>query len=265
MSDENEQDPPGVPSGRKERKPYPKNRKPPEFVPAHKSLHRQYLPGERLAKRAVDVDLEFKRALQMCSWFMDRMEHEINNSDGFAGVPSGFNTYMRDLASAMNTLSLSHARWLKANEEMYERLSDDEKLAALQDWMVALYLKHPPIVSDWIRGVVSKCKLAVKSTEKPRTSTGDQEGAVADFIGGKVGNDGQIGTPGRPSWKDVANKVRADFKAKKEKAFNRAAIEAESKRLTGLGPAPAPTPRSEPIIRANPEAEPNGSGEPESN
>lgn len=211
----------------------------PRRVPSWQAVGQQYLPGERLARRAVDVDLEFKRALQMCSWFMDRMEDEINHSDGFTGVPQGFNAHMRDLASAMNTLSLSHARWLKANEEMYERLSDDERLNALLDWMVALHLRHPGIVRDWMTRLVSQLKIHSKAREVPTATPGDQPGPVAEYIGAEVGHDGTIGGPGRPNWKEIAAKVKADFAEKKRRAYARKEVaEALSKQIVGLEPLP---------------------------
>lgn len=171
----------------------------------------QRLPAEKVALKEVDMDLQFRRAMQFTEWLMDRMEAEINGSELFEGVPMKFPGYLRELSSALNTLSLSHARWLKANEELYERLSDDEKLAALGDWIPALYLRHPEIVTAWMK----KVALAITATHKS-TPTGAQ-GAHAIQSPAILEVTGEM--PKRPAWSEVAAKVRADFKAKRDKAY----------------------------------------------
>lgn len=169
----------------------------------------QRLPAEKVALKEVDMDLQFRRAMQFTEWLMDRMEAEINGSELFEGVPMKFPGYLRELASAMNTLSLSHARWLKANEELYERLSDDEKLAALGDWIPALYLRHPEIVTTWMRQVALKIQDTSRSTGKVSSQVMNSPDVQA--VTGEL--------PKRPAWTEVAAKVRADFKAKRDKAY----------------------------------------------
>lgn len=169
----------------------------------------QRLPAEKVALKEVDMDLQFRRAMQFTEWLMDRMEAEINGSELFEGVPMKFPGYLRELASAMNTLSLSHARWLKANEEMYERLSDDEKLAALGDWIPALYLRHPEIVTTWMRQVALKIQDTSRSTGKVSSQVMNSPDVQA--VTGEL--------PRRPAWTEVAAKVRADFRAKRDKAY----------------------------------------------
>jgi len=203
----------------------PKKKLPPDEARGH-----QYLPHEKVQKRRVDVDLSFKRALQMVDWYMDRMDNEINHSQGFTGVPSGFNVYIRDLSSAMNTLSLSHARWLKANEEMYERLSDDEKLAALQDWMVALYAKDKSRVRDWMNKLAKKLLDQSKGQEVSGPLPGLAGSPVAQIAGEPTAGEG------RPSWNDIAKKVRAEFAEKKRRHLARKPVREQSREITGLEP-----------------------------
>lgn len=189
---------------------------PPKKVPAWKRGKDQEInlfPDERIARRGVDVDITFQRCLQMCEYLLDRMEEEINHSDGFVGVPDNFPSNLRELSGSMNTLSLAHARWLKANEEMYESLSDDEKLKALQAWMVALYGTHPTVVSGWLSKTATLCKQAAAS----RGTVPGRLGGTQDF------HDVSGLPPGRSpeltKWHEVAEKVKAEFRAKKRDKF----------------------------------------------
>lgn len=168
----------------------------------------RYLPGEKVARKEVDMDLQFRRAQQFVDWLMDRMEAEINGSELFTGVPAGFAGHVRELSSAMNTLSLAHARWLKANEELYERLSDDEKLAALGDWIPALYLRHPEIVTKWMKDVAQRIVDTSKSRGNGKGPV--MQSPVIEEVTGAIR---------RPTWTEVSAKVREDFKAKRDAAY----------------------------------------------
>lgn len=194
--------PPGSPVGT----PVPEKK-----VPAWKRGKDQeitYFPDEKVARRGVDVDQTFQRCMQMCEYLLDRMDEEINHSDGFVGVPDNFPSNLRELSSAMNTLSMSHARWLKANKEMYENLSDDEKLKALMHWLVALYANHPTVVSEWLSETARRCKQAAAS-----------KGTVPGRLGGTKDFQEVSGLTGRSDapakWHEIANKVRDEFRAKK--------------------------------------------------
>ncbi len=204
----------------------PKRKSPGKGPPAWRrtgdSPGKNFLPAEKVAKKEVDLDLIFRRAEQFVEYMMDRMETEINGSDGFEGVPAKFGSQLRDLSSALNTLSLSHARWLKANEEMYERLSDDEKLAALKAYIPALYLRHPQIVKDWMRDVA----LAIQETNKSRPVPKGgvlHESAVEEVVGP---------LPRRPEWKTIQAQVRADFAKKRQAAFGNPVRDVDGSRAT---------------------------------
>lgn len=210
--------PPGSPVGT----PVPGKKKPAWKLEVQDD--KKWFPDEKVARRTVDVDITFQRCMQMCEYLLDRMDEEINHSDGFVGVPDGFPGNLRELSSAMNTLSMAHARWLKANEEMYENLSEDEKLKALQQWLVALYGSHPTVVSEWLSETARRCKAQAVS-----------KGTVPGRLGGTKDFQEVSGLTGRSDsstkWHEVARKVREEFRAKRAAKFPKAGK-----------PKPAPVP-----------------------
>lgn len=165
------------------------------------------LESDKIGRRSVDVDVMFQRSLQMVEFLLDRMENEIDHCEGFQGVPDSFPQHLRELSASMNALSMAHARWLKANEEMYEQLSDAEKLKALQTWVVAQYPKNSTYISEWLQETARLCRLSL-GKPTPLGSRGD----LKEVTGG---------IPNAPNWIEVANKVRAEFAAKRQKKFGR--------------------------------------------
>lgn len=189
-------------------------RKPPTYeshVTAGAGFHGK-MPTDKVKKREVNLDITFKRAIQMTEWLLDRYEDDMDGLPTHGGVPPIMVTNLKEITASLNTLSLGHARWMKANEELYQTLSDEEKMESLRQWLVALSKQDGPRVREWLRETIIQCKAT--ATADPRIKAGPGTFQVVGLDQEFVGP-----LPTRPNFKEVAAQVRADFEAKRAAKF----------------------------------------------
>lgn len=114
-----------------------------------------------------DVGAQIQRTISMTEGLLDLLEAEYIEfrGKGWAAVPKGFETRLGNVASLLQDLTLSYARYQKSEEEWQSRLTPEEKLDATADFALKLFKERPDRVTKWLQQLINRINRAGDTTK----------------------------------------------------------------------------------------------------
>lgn len=117
-----------------------------------------------------------ERTMSMANANLDQLEQEhIEFASQGKGEPKNFAKRLTEIANLLDALTLSYARFKKAEREWANAMSPEEKLEATGEFAVALYKDRPEFVTRWLNGLIRSIRGVGDATrmaadEVPRPS-----------------------------------------------------------------------------------------------
>jgi hypothetical protein len=122
--------------------------------------------AEARVRSAADIGLMVERTMSMGNGLLDLLESEfVEFKAGNRGEPKNFTDRLTKVANLLDALTLSYARFKKAEREWSESMSPEEKLEAVTTFAVAMYKERPDYVSKWATGLLQALQAAGDSTK----------------------------------------------------------------------------------------------------
>lgn len=120
-----------------------------------------------------DPGLILQRTLAVAEGLLELLETDYADfrAKGL-GEPKGFTEKLGELAVVLDKVTLSYARFKKAEKEWAENMSTEEKLQSLREWLCALAKDQPDLVNKWFRGTgdrLTKQSGAIGAKSRPAT------------------------------------------------------------------------------------------------
>lgn len=98
---------------------------------------------------AQDLSLIIERSIDLANHQLRVLEKQADEFRKKDEIPKGWAIEFQALSKTLNDLTLSHARYLKANKDWLDRLTPEEKLTATKNAILALHADRPGLVRDW--------------------------------------------------------------------------------------------------------------------
>lgn len=123
-------------------------------------------------KAPVDIGSQIQRMARLQEALLDRLEAEalvfLAAKPGAPGseIPKDFGHRMAAVTESLNSLTLSHARYVKAEDEWASSLTPDEKLENLANFVLSQYKERPDHVASWLAKLLRKVNNAGDTTKK---------------------------------------------------------------------------------------------------
>jgi hypothetical protein len=113
-----------------------------------------------------DIGLMIERTMSMANGNLDLLEAEyVEFRSQERGEPKNFAKRLTEIANLLDALTLSYARFKKAEREWSESMSPEEKLEAVTTFAVAMYKERPDYVAKWATGLLQALQAAGDSTK----------------------------------------------------------------------------------------------------
>jgi hypothetical protein len=113
-----------------------------------------------------DIGLMIERTMSMANGNLDLLEQEyVEFRAQERGEPKNFAKRLTEIANLLDALTLSYARFKKAEREWSESMSPEEKLEAVTTFAVAMYKERPDYVAKWATGLLQALQAAGDSTK----------------------------------------------------------------------------------------------------
>lgn len=104
---------------------------------------------------AQDISLILERTIDLAEHQLTVLEAQAQEFAIKKVLPKGWSGELQMLTKALNDLTLSHARYTKAMDDYNEKLTPDEKLAAMKNYTLSLFSQRPMLVREWIDSLQS--------------------------------------------------------------------------------------------------------------
>jgi hypothetical protein len=122
--------------------------------------------AEARVEAPADIGLMIDETASMTRGLLDLLKQDFKEfrvKEG--GVPRGFEERLTKVANLLDALTLSKARFMKAEKEWTERMTPEEKLESVITFAVALYVDQPDAVSKWAQRLLQALQAAGDSTK----------------------------------------------------------------------------------------------------
>jgi acyl-CoA reductase-like NAD-dependent aldehyde dehydrogenase len=98
-----------------------------------------------------DMGLQLQRLISLHEPVIQTLESKVHEGANRGEILQGTVRELMELSKSMNDLSLAYARFRKAEDEWAERLSVEERLEHLHNFLLKLNEDRPDLVNGFIR------------------------------------------------------------------------------------------------------------------
>jgi len=121
--------------------------------------------AEKRVRTSSDIGLMIERTMSMANGNLDLLENEyVEFQSQGKGEPKNFAKRLTEIANLLDALTLSYARFKKAEKEWANSMSPEQKLEATAEFAVAMYKERPDFVTRWLNALIRSIQGAGDST-----------------------------------------------------------------------------------------------------